>query len=281
VGQAFSRPGLLPRAASLTARLFPLCLVLAVSLNAGPGDKAFDKAEKALAAKQYDVAVGAFEESLTADPDSIRNASEYRMATMQRALSLQPIVKGQPHEGKPTEYDREIAFFDKLTKDHPKSPNALLNYGFCYVDKIPAAGTISQVILANNSLSLFTKSIEIKASWIALYTRGNSYLYWPKIFGHGPDAVADLERAYTIQKKQPRNPLHIRVFMALGDAYWKTDVPDKARAIWKEGLKQFPDSQPLKDRMSKDGDALNEYLDTVLDPNKRVNTDLRELWSTQ
>lgn len=267
--------------ASLTARLFPLCLFLAASLNAGPGDDAYAKAEKALATKQYDVAVAAFEEALTADPDSLRNASEYRLATMQRAMALQPVVKGQPHEGKPTDYDREIAFFDKLTKDHPKSANAFLSYGFCYVDKIPAAGTISQVILANNSLSLFTKSIELKPSWIGLYTRGNSYLYWPKIFGHGPDAVADLERAYAIQKTQAKNPLHIRVFMALGDAYWKTDAPEKARTIWREGLKQFPDSQGLKMRMSKDGDDLNEYLDTVLDPNKRVDTDLRELWSTQ
>lgn len=266
---------------SLTTRLFPLCLLFAVSLHAGPGDDAYARAEKALAAKQYDAAISAFEEALTADPDSIRDASEYRMATMQRALSLQPVVKGQPHEGKPTDYDREIAFFDKLTKDHPNSPNAFLNYGFCYVDKIPAAGTISQVILANNSLNLFTKSIELKATWIGLYTRGNSYLYWPKIFGHGPDAVADLERAYAIQKTQAKNPLHIRVFMALGDAYWKTDANEKARAIWREGLKQFPDSPGLKERMSKDGDALNDYLDTVLDPNKRVDTDLRELWSTQ
>ncbi len=114
---------------SLTTRLFPLCLLFAVSLHAGPGDDAYARAEKALAAKQYDAAISAFEEALTADPDSIRDASEYRMATMQRALSLQPVVKGQPHEGKPTDYDREIAFFDKLTKDHPNSPNAFLNYG--------------------------------------------------------------------------------------------------------------------------------------------------------
>ncbi len=127
----------------------------------------------------------------------------------------------------------------------------------------------------------FTRSIELKPSWIGLYTRGNSYLYWPRIFGHGPDAVADLARAYAIQKTQPKNPLHIRVFTALGDAYWKTEVPEKARAIWKEGLKQFPDSKPLKDRMSRDGDDLNEYLDSVLDPGKRVDTDLRERWRSE
>jgi tetratricopeptide (TPR) repeat protein len=261
--------------------LFPLCLIFAASLTAAPGDQDFDQGEKALAAKQYDTALGYFEQSLKAAPDSLRNASEYRMATLQRALSLQPVVKGQPHEGKPTDFDREIAFFEQLTKDHPQSANAFLNYGFAYVDKIPAAGTISQVVLANTSLGFFTKSIDLKPSWIALYTRGNSYLYWPKIFGHAPDALADLQKAYAIQKTEPRKSYHLRVFVSLGDAYWKNDAPDKARAIWNEGLKEFPDNQALKNRLSKDGDDLEDYITSVLDPGKRVNTDLRELWGNQ
>ncbi|HVW10325.1 MAG TPA: hypothetical protein VHC90_17175 [Bryobacteraceae bacterium] len=263
------------------AALLPICLIAAGTLAAAPGDDDYTKAEQALAAKQYDTALGYFESSLTANPDSLRNASEYRMATLQRALALQPVVKGQPHEGKPTDFDREIAFFDKLTKDHPNSSNAVLNYGFAYVDKIPAAGTISQVMLANTSLGFFTKSLELKQTWIGLYTRGNSYLYWPKIFGHAPDAVADLEKAYAIQKKEPKKSYHLRVDIALGDAYWKTDEHDKARAIWREGLKDFPDSPGLKARMSKDGDDLDDYIADVLDPNKRVNTDLRELWGNQ
>jgi tetratricopeptide (TPR) repeat protein len=263
---------------SYIAALLPLCLMAAGTLAAAPGDDDYNKAEQALAAKQYDTALGYFESSLKADPDSLRNASEYRMATLQRALALQPVVRNQPHEGRPADFDREIAFFEQLTKDHPKSANAFLNYGFAYVDKIPAAGTISQVVLANTSLGFFTKSIELKPSWIALYTRGNSYLYWPKIFGHAPDALADLQKAYAIQKKEPKKSYHLRVFVSLGDAYWKNDAPDKARAIWNEGLKEFPNSQALKDRLSRDGDDLEEYITNVLDPGKRVNTDLRELW---
>jgi tetratricopeptide (TPR) repeat protein len=266
---------------SHSAVLFPLCLIFAATLAAAPGDQDFEQGEKALAAKQYDTALGYFEQSLKADPDSLRNASEYRMATLQRALALQTAVRGQPHEGKPESFDREIAFFEQLTKDHPNSSNAFLNYGFAYVDKIPAAGTISQVVLANTSLGFFTKSIDLKPTWIALYTRGNSYLYWPKIFGHAPDALADLEKAYAIQKKESKKSYHLRVFVSLGDAYWKNDAPEKAKAIWNEGLKQFPDNQGLKNRLSKEGDDLEEYITSVLDPGKRVNTDLRELWGNQ
>src|SRR2546430_11181253 len=106
------------------------------------------------------------EAALAADPDNLRYGSEYRQAVIQAK-----------------EYERSLKFFEKLVADHPTAANAYLNYGFAYVDKIPASGSITQVILANTALSHFTKSIEIKPSWIALYTRGNSYLYWPKIFG--------------------------------------------------------------------------------------------------
>jgi tetratricopeptide (TPR) repeat protein len=254
-------------------------LLLAASWLVG-ADDAFEKAERAISAKDYATAITSLEEALTADPDSLRDASEYRQATIRRAFAAHA---NDPHikEGVPADYDREIAFFEKLTAANPKSANAFLNYGFSYVDKIPAAGTISQVILANNALGLFTKSIDLKPSWIALYTRGNSYLFWPKIFGKYPLGLADLERAYAIQKTESKKSYHVRVYISLGDAYWLTESADKAHAIWKEGFASFPDREPLKARLARGDDTMKEYLDSVLDPNKRVDTDLRELWMNQ
>src|SRR5207248_2621912 len=121
-------------------------------------------------------------------------ASEYRQAVLKAS------VAGHPKEGSPADFDKEIKFFEQLVQKHPNSANAYLNFGFSYVDKIPAAGSITQVILANNALTQFTKSIALKETWIALYTRGNSYLYWPRIFGRASLGVADLEKAYGMQK---------------------------------------------------------------------------------
>src|SRR6266849_518916 len=200
------------------------------------------------------------ESSLSADPDNIRFGSEYRQAVIQAK-----------------EYDRSLKFFEKLVADHPTSANAYLNYGFAYVDKIPASGSLTQVILANTALSHFSKSIEIKPSWIALYTRGNSYLYWPKIFGRAHLGVADLEQAMKIQKADTLRSYHVRAYVSLGDGYWKMDDIAKAKAVWQEGAKLFPGNAPLKARLSKDGDELKTYIDDVLDPNKRVDTDLHEI----
>jgi tetratricopeptide (TPR) repeat protein len=248
--------------------------ILAVPATFGADDN-FNKAEQALSSKDYATAIDLFQKALDADPDSLRNASEYRQAVLHSS------VAAHPKEGAVADFDKEIAFFEQLVKNHSTSANAYLNYGFAYVDKIPAAGSITQVIMANTALTQFTKSIELKPTWIALYTRGNSYLYWPKIFQRANLGVADLEKAYAMQKADTKKSFHVRVYVSLGDGYWKTENLDKAKTIWKEGLAAFPDSQPLKDRLSKQGEDLDKYINDVLDPNKRVDTDLKELWRQQ
>jgi tetratricopeptide (TPR) repeat protein len=207
-------------------------------------------------------ALAPLEQAVDANPDDIRTANDYRMAV---------IPTGQ--------YDRALAFFDRLTKAHPQSANLHLNYGFEYVDKIPSAGSITQVILANNALGEFTKAIDLQPTWIGLYTRGNSYLFWPRIFGRTPLGVADLEAAMKMQRAEPKKSYHVRVFVALGDAYWKMDDTARATATWKAGQSLYPDNADLKARLSKQGDDLQKLFDSVYDANKRVDTSLKDLWS--
>src|SRR5207237_5455668 len=114
------------------------------------------------------------EARLNADADNLEAGNSYRKAV---------IAAGA--------YDRALDTFKTVVAQHPRSANAYLNYGFAYVDKIPAAGSITQVILANSALTQFTKSIELQPTWIAYYTRGASYLFWPKIFGRASLGVAD------------------------------------------------------------------------------------------
>ena len=209
-------------------------------------------------------AVLQLEQALEAKPDDLRAGNDYRMAVIQ---------SGQ--------YDRALASFKKLVAAHPTAANAHLNYGFAYVDKIPAAGSITQVILANNALGEFTRSLDLRPSWIGYYTRGNSYLFWPRIFNRTHLGVADLETALKIQRVEPKRPYHARVLVALGDGYWKMDDEAKANATWREGLQLFPDDPALKARIGKSGDELKAVFDSVYDPNKRVDTSLKDLWTEQ
>jgi tetratricopeptide (TPR) repeat protein len=214
--------------------------------------------------------LSALETQLTGDPDNLQLGSKYRQAIVQ----LSQTGRSLQH------YDRAIAFLEKLAADHPSASNAQLNFGFAYVDKIPAAGSITQVILANNALGAFTKSLELKRSWIGLYTRGNSYLYWPVIFGRAPLGVADLEAAMEIQKKEPRRSYHVRTYIALGDGYWKTDEAAKAKQLWSDGLKEFPANAALLARVSaRTEDEIKAVLDETYDVTKRVDTSLDELFA--
>ena len=227
-------------------------------------EASFQAAVKARAAGDIQTALAGFETALALDPDNIQYGSEYRQAVIQAK-----------------DYERSLKFFEKLVADHPNSAKAHLNYGFAYVDKIPASGSITQVILANTALTEFTKSIDLSPSWIAYYTRGNSYLFWPKVFLRASLGVADLEKAYSMQKAGPKRTYHVRVYISLGDGYWKTDNLEKARAIWSEGLREFPDNAQLKARLARSGDDLKTYIDNDLDPSKRVDTDLKELWASE
>ncbi|MEA2693695.1 MAG: hypothetical protein QOJ16_3082 [Acidobacteriota bacterium] len=232
----------------------------AAALAATP-EMDFQAGEQAAAAKDFRAALPRFEAALAADPDSLRYASEYRMTVIAAKA-----------------YDRALGFFKKLVLDHPRSAPAALNYGYAYVDKIPAAGSITQVILANSAQGWFTKSIEIQPTWLALFTRGNSYLYWPKVFGRTPLGVADLEAAIKMSQAVPKRPYHVRAWISLGDGYWKLDQADRARATWSEASKLFPDNPQLKARLARLGDDLKEYIENELDPNRRVDTDLKPVW---
>jgi len=206
----------------------------------------------------------ALEAALQAAPDDIKAGNDYRMAVI-----------------KASQYDRAIAFFEKLTTAHPGASNAHLNYGFAYVDKIPAAGAITQVILANNALGEFTKSLDLKKSWIAYYTRGNSYLFWPRIFDRTQRGIDDLTEALKIQQAEPKRAIHARVYVALGDGYWKIGKLAEATRFWKEGLAAFPDHAGLQGRLSTEGDAQQKLIEANYDPAKRVDTSLADLWSTR
>jgi tetratricopeptide (TPR) repeat protein len=209
-------------------------------------------------------ALQTLEQAVEGHPDDLRAANDYRMAVIQAGA-----------------YDRSLAFFERMTGAHPDSANLHLNYGFAYVDKIPTAGSITQVILANNALGEFTRSIELEPSWIGYYTRGNSYLFWPRIFNRTQLGIDDLEAALKVQRAGPKHGYHARVLVALGDGYWKLDETAKALAIWREGLSAFPDNPALKLRLSKQASEMEALFSTVYDANQRVDTSLEDLWSDQ
>jgi tetratricopeptide (TPR) repeat protein len=224
----------------------------------------------ALAAKDWTVAVDTLEAATAAAPDDIVIGTDYRQAVIGAAAAAKAIDP----------YNRCVAFFEKLVADHPKSPNAFLNFGFANVDKIPAEGAITQVLLANRALTQFGKALELEPSWLGFYSRGHAYLFWPPIFGRVDAGIADLEQAVAIsEKKGDRRPFYARAWAALGDGYWRKENLDRAREIWKQGLAVYPADPELTARASRvDRAELDAFLGAHYDTTARVATNLNEIF---
>ncbi len=249
-----------------------LFVVLAASAAGPPGEAAFDEGMKQLAAKDWDKALDLMETALTADPDNIRYGSEYRRAAILRAQAT------HGKEGKGEDFDRPIKFFERLVAANPTAANAYLNYGLAYVDKIPVVDALTRVGVANAALAQLSKSLELRPSYVGYYSRGINYLFWPRFFDRAKLGVADLETAVKLQKAGPKKPYYVHAWVALGDGYWKMDQLEKARSTWSEGLKEYPDTPALEERLSKQGGDLKALIQNELDFKKRVDTDLKNLW---
>ncbi len=224
-----------------------------------PGADAYRRAVAA-AATDPQAALPLFEEALRAAPDELRYGADYRQAV---------IAAGA--------YDRAIDFFAGLVAEHPDAADLRLNQGFAYVDKIPAAGSVTAVILANKAIEAFTASLAIRETWLGLYSRGNAYVYWPPIFHRTKLGIADLERAIELAGNGPPAPYEARAWAALGDAYWRLGDLATARATWRQGLERYPGTPYLERRLALDEGALRDFLGTHYQVGSRVDTSLHEL----
>jgi tetratricopeptide (TPR) repeat protein len=234
------------------------------ALAAQEAESLFQEAMLAVQAEDYETALTRFEAALQADPNNLRYGNTYRLTV----IKLNQVKT----------YDRSIEFFKQLVADHPKAPNAWLNFGYAYVDKIPLEGAITQVLLANKAIAPFSAALALEESWLALYTRGNSYVYWPAIFGRTPLAIADLEKAIALSQQTEKRSYHARAYVALGEAYWRLNNLEKARQSWREALQLFPSNEALQVRLTQDDQALNALLTAHFEPGKRVDTDVSGIW---
>ncbi len=81
-------------------------------------------------------------------------------------------------------------------------------------------------------------------------------------------------------QRDDKKTYYVRTYIALGDGFCKLEENDRAREMWREGLGRFPDNEQLKARLALRDEDLAKAIENNFDPNKRVNTDLRDIWST-
>ncbi len=230
-----------------------------------PPEQHFEQAMASLGRGDFETAEDHFQRSIVGAPDRLRWGAEYRQAVI-----AQDSKKA---------YGPSLDFWQAMAEAFPGSSSVQLNWGYALVDKIPVEGAITAVILANKALDAFTRALELEPSWLAYYTRGNSYMYWPPIFNRTQLGIDDLEKALALAEQEPHKAVHGYAWTALGDGYWRLDQREKMREVWREGLERYPDTESLRRRLDLEGDALDTFLQTHFETTTRVATDLRDLWA--
>ena len=215
-----------------------------------------------LSSAEYAERLNVLESQLAGDAENLRLAAEYRQLAIATAA-----------------YDRAITFFEKQTARPGAGPHAYLNLAFAYVDKVPVSGTIRQVYLGRDAIKALTRSIERDPTDVAYLVRGLVNLYYDNlIFHRGPKGIADLEEARRLSAAHSRLPYVPRIFISLGDGYWRLKNAIRAREVWGDGLAQFPDQEPLRVRLSSSDDVVRGLVAHTFDPDLRVDTSLREVF---
>ena len=206
--------------------------------------------------------LSALEARVASSPEDLKIAAEYRQAI---------IASG--------EYDRAISLFEELDKRPGAGPHAALNLGLAYIDKIPAVNAFRRISLGNNATTALTRSIQREPSAIAYLIRGIVNLHFEKGFFHRtPAGVADLEHALRLASDHLDRKYVARIYVALGDGYWRLKNHEKARETWQTGADRFPLDERLRLRTTSSDGAVTDMIAHDLDAAVRVDTSLRELF---
>lgn len=202
------------------------------------------------------------EARLVQDPASLRLGAEYRQLVIEAGR-----------------YDRSIKLFERLSKDPRGGSNRFLNLALANIDKVPVSGSIRRALLGRDALDALTRAIAIEPTDIAYLVRGLVNLFYDQVVFHRTDkGVADLEEARKLSAAHPNVPYAARIFVALGDGYWRLNRSDKARDVWREGLAAFPDAEGFGVRLHAPDDQVAGIVEHALDAGVRVDTTLRELF---
>ena len=205
--------------------------------------------------------INTFEKAIADDPENLHLAADYR----QLMIACD-------------EFDRSTALFEKLAKRKGSGPNVQISLALAYVDKVPVSGNIRRLYLGRDAISALTRSIERGPSPLAYYVRGLINLYYNNfIFHRAHLGVGDLQTALAMTSDETPPALVERIWLALGDGYWRVENAAKARETWSAGAVRFPENAALTLRVAGDDRQVAAAVRRALNDNIRVDTSLRDI----
>ncbi len=105
-----------------------------------------------------------------------------------------------------------------------------------------------QGIVWGRAEAAYNEAIRLEPEhWTARFGKAFGTSMAPEFLGMRPEAIRQFEDLLEIQTRRPPEPHFASTYFRLGTLYKDAGNVEKARELWKEGLRLFPDNEDLKD----------------------------------
>ncbi len=145
-----------------------------------------------------------------------------------------------------------LAALEAAVKKNPQSADAHNTLGEAYVQMLMNSSIAEIMVYGPKAEKEFDRALELDDHhWDARFNKAMSLANQPEFLGRRPEAIRHLEILIEQQKTQVPQPKHAAPYLILGNLYAQQGNKAKARAIWSEGLKRFPDSKELRQKLGR------------------------------
>lgn len=143
--------------------------------------------------------------------------------------------------------DELVALYEQTAKDRPNDPEAQLDLGNAFLQKVFKAGGGPEAgIWAVKADKAFDAALALDGEhWQARFQKAVSLSFWPPMLGKQGAAVKEFETLLAQQKNGPVQAQHAHTHLYLGNMYQQMGQGEKALAAWKAGLDLFPNNKEL------------------------------------
>lgn len=147
--------------------------------------------------------------------------------------------------------DELVAAFEARVEGDPNDPDARVELGTAYLQKIfevgngPAAG-----LWAMKADAAFDAALALdERHWDARFTKAVSLSFWPPALGKQNAAIEQFEVLLAQQQGAPNEPRFAETYLYLGNMYQQTGQAEKALSTWQQGLGLYPESLALQSQV--------------------------------
>lgn len=144
--------------------------------------------------------------------------------------------------------DELVAAFEAAAKAAPNDTEAQMDLGNAYLAYLQLDS--SKWALSQKADQAFDRVLAIdETHWNARFTKAMSYTFWPDFLGKKKEAIAHFETLMTQQDARPAQPHESNTYLILGNLLEQRGEVDKAKEVWRRGLKRHPDDAQLLQKL--------------------------------